>query len=33
MTYILMKPLEYIFLFFLYMLYIEPEKKIAKQYN
>jgi len=33
MTYILMKPLEYLFLFFLYMLYIEPEKKIAKQYH
>jgi len=33
MTYILMKPLEYLFLFFLYMFYIEPEKKIAKQYS
>ena len=32
LTYMMMKPLEYIFLFFLYMLYIEPEKKIAKQY-
>lgn len=32
-TYILMKPLEYIFLFFLYMLYVNPEQKIAKQYT
>jgi len=32
-TYIVMKPLEYIFLFFLYMFYVEPEKKIAKQYR
>lgn len=33
LTYRAMKPLEYIFLFFLYMLYVEPEKKIAKQYT
>ncbi|MDR0262221.1 MAG: hypothetical protein LBJ04_03265 [Sphingobacterium sp.] len=32
-TYLVMKPLEYIFLFFLYMFYVEPEKKIAKQYS
>jgi len=33
MTYVLMKPLEYFFLFSLYMCYVEPEKKIAKQYS
>lgn len=33
LTYILMKPLEYIFLFFLYLFYVEPEKKIARQYT
>ncbi len=31
-TYIVMKPLEYLFIFFLYTFYVEPEKKISKQY-
>ncbi|PUV21194.1 DUF6688 domain-containing protein [Sphingobacterium athyrii] len=33
LTYRVMKPLEYTFLFFLYLFYVEPEKKIAKQYT
>ncbi|MFU1855381.1 DUF6688 family protein [Sphingobacterium sp. NGMCC 1.201703] len=33
LTYRIMKPLEYIFLFFLYLFYVEPEKKIARQYT
>ncbi len=32
-TYILMKPLEWIFLICLYLFVVEPEKKIKKQYS
>jgi hypothetical protein len=33
LTYILMKPLEYIFLFFLYLFCEKPEERINKQYH
>lgn len=33
MTYILMKPLEWVFLTFIYTVSLEPEKLIKKQYN